>query len=60
MVRDGATRTTAFTHADKPALRPFIREHLGTDIAGRSASPVAFDDVPVPDLASEHASCQSV
>ena len=31
-----------------PALRPFIREHLGTDIARASGSPVAFDDVPVP------------
>ena len=25
--------TTAFTDADKPALRPFVREHLGADIA---------------------------
>ena len=40
--------TTAFTDVDKPALRPFVREHLGTDIARASGSPVAFDDVPVP------------
>jgi alkyldihydroxyacetonephosphate synthase len=40
--------TTAFTDVDKPALRPFIREHLGADIARATGAPVAFDDVPVP------------
>ena len=39
--------TTAFTDTDKPALRPFIREHLGTDIARATAAPAVFTDVPI-------------
>jgi alkyldihydroxyacetonephosphate synthase len=39
--------TTAFTDADKPALRPFIRKHLATDIARATGAPVAFADLPV-------------
>jgi alkyldihydroxyacetonephosphate synthase len=38
----------AFTHSDKPSLRPFIEHHLGVDIARATASPIAFDELPVP------------
>jgi alkyldihydroxyacetonephosphate synthase len=38
-----------FEHADKPALRPFIQQHLGVDVAKASASPVAFGDLDVPE-----------
>jgi alkyldihydroxyacetonephosphate synthase len=37
-----------FTHADKPALRPFILRAVGTDIARAGAAPVAFADLDVP------------
>src|SRR5918997_1938102 len=40
-----------FTHADKPALRPFIQEHLGVDIAREAAGPIPFEDLRVPDSA---------
>ena len=38
-----------FEHADKPALRPFIQQHLGVDVAKASAAPVAFGDLDVPE-----------
>jgi alkyldihydroxyacetonephosphate synthase len=38
-----------FTHADKPALRPFIHQHLGVDIAREAAGPVPFGDLRVPE-----------
>jgi alkyldihydroxyacetonephosphate synthase len=38
-----------FTHADKPALRPFIQQHLDVDIAREASGPVAFGDLRVPD-----------
>ena len=34
--------STAFTDADKPELRPFIRRHLATDIATATGAPVTF------------------
>jgi alkyldihydroxyacetonephosphate synthase len=37
-----------FTHADKPALRPFIQQHLGVDVAREASGPVAFGDLDVP------------
>jgi alkyldihydroxyacetonephosphate synthase len=42
----------AFTHEDKPGLRPFIRRHLDVDLAHDAAPPVAFAelDVPAPSL----------
>jgi len=44
---------TAFTHVDKPSLRPFIVRHLGVDIAHPTSKTVAFGDlrVPAPTLA---------
>ncbi|MDX6726059.1 MAG: alkyldihydroxyacetonephosphate synthase [Baekduia sp.] len=40
----------AFTDADKPALRPFIAEALGIDVARPARAPAALDafDVPEP------------
>jgi len=38
----------AFTHEDKPSLRPFILRHLEVDIATPPTAPVAFSDVTVP------------
>ena len=39
----------AFSHEDKPSLRPFIRRHLDVDIAGPASGPVAFGDLRVPE-----------
>jgi alkyldihydroxyacetonephosphate synthase len=39
----------AFTHTDKPALAPFIKRHLGLDVEGPTARPVAFDDLRIPE-----------
>ena len=44
-----------FTHVDKPALRPFIQEHLGVDVDREGTRPIAFDDLEVPGPAVEHA-----
>src|SRR5215211_4178473 len=46
---------TSFTHRDKPALAPFIKRHLGLDVEGETARPVAFDDlrIPEPSLAGD-------
>ena len=38
-----------FTHADKPALGPFIREVLGLDVARITAPVPSFDSLAVPD-----------
>ena len=38
----------AFTDADKPAMAPFIKEHLGLDVRRSTARPVAFADLDVP------------
>ena len=45
----------SFTHEDKPALRPFIKRHIGLDVADATQRPVAFDelDVPAPTLGAE-------
>ena len=45
----------AFTHEDKPALRAFIKRHLGLDVAGTTSRPVAFEDleIPAPAIGSE-------
>ena len=40
--------STAFTDADKPELRPFIRRHLATDIAEATGAPVTFAALPIP------------
>ena len=37
-----------FTHDDKPAFAPFIREVLGVDVAGPTAVPVRWEDLDVP------------
>jgi alkyldihydroxyacetonephosphate synthase len=39
----------AFTHEDKPSLRPFILRHLEVDIARPASGPVAFADLRVPE-----------
>jgi alkyldihydroxyacetonephosphate synthase len=39
----------AFTHTDKPALAPFIKRHLGLDVEGQTARPVAFHDLSIPE-----------
>jgi alkyldihydroxyacetonephosphate synthase len=39
----------AFTHEDKPALRPFILQHLGVDIGTPAARPVALSALDVPE-----------
>jgi alkyldihydroxyacetonephosphate synthase len=46
---------TSFTHRDKPALAPFIKRHLGLDVEGETARPLAFDDlrIPEPSLAGD-------
>jgi alkyldihydroxyacetonephosphate synthase len=40
---------TSFTHRDKPALAPFIKRHLGLDVEGETARPLAFDDLRIPE-----------
>src|SRR5919112_6627591 len=41
-----------FTHEDKPALAPFLREALGIDVTRAGGSPPSFErlQVPEPDL----------
>jgi alkyldihydroxyacetonephosphate synthase len=39
----------AFTHEDKPALRPFILRHLEVDVARPAGAPIAFGDLRVPE-----------
>jgi alkyldihydroxyacetonephosphate synthase len=39
---------TAFSDRDKPALRPFILQHLRADIGRATGAPLSFADVPVP------------
>jgi alkyldihydroxyacetonephosphate synthase len=38
----------AFTHTDKPALAPFVRERLGIDLDAPASPPPRFDDLDVP------------
>jgi alkyldihydroxyacetonephosphate synthase len=38
-----------FTHADKPALAPFIKRHLGLDVERGATRPVAFEDLSIPE-----------
>jgi alkyldihydroxyacetonephosphate synthase len=42
----------AFSHDDKPGLRPFLQDVLGIDVARPTVAPAAFDalDVPAPEL----------
>jgi alkyldihydroxyacetonephosphate synthase len=40
---------TSFSHRDKPALAPFIKRHLGLDVEGETARPLAFDDLRIPE-----------
>ena len=40
-----------FTHEDKPALAPFIREAIGVDVRHKVAAPLRFDQLQVPDPA---------
>lgn len=39
----------SFTHVDKPAFGPFLREHIGLDVDAPPARTVAFDDLEIPD-----------
>jgi alkyldihydroxyacetonephosphate synthase len=41
----------AFTHADKPALAPFLERALGLDVRAATARPAAFADLDIPDSA---------
>jgi alkyldihydroxyacetonephosphate synthase len=38
----------AFTHEDKPGLRPFIKRHLDVDLAHDASPPVSFGDLRIP------------
>jgi alkyldihydroxyacetonephosphate synthase len=40
-----------FTHEDKPALGPFIREAIGVDVRSTAAPPLRFDQLEIPDPA---------
>src|SRR5215213_5192921 len=35
----------SFTHADKPALAPFLERAIGLDVHGEPSRPAAFDDI---------------
>ncbi len=39
----------AFTHADKPALGPFLHRHIGVDVEKPSLAPVRFEELDIPD-----------
>jgi alkyldihydroxyacetonephosphate synthase len=39
----------SFTHEDKPALAPFLRQHLAVDVDRASSRPVAFEELEIPD-----------
>ena len=39
----------AFSHDDKPAFRPFLKEHLGVDVERVSEHPPAFGDLDIPE-----------
>jgi alkyldihydroxyacetonephosphate synthase len=39
----------SFTHTDKPALAPFVRERLGVDLDRPAAPPPRFSDLDVPE-----------
>jgi alkyldihydroxyacetonephosphate synthase len=39
----------AFTHEDKPDLRPFIKHHIDLDVEHVVGRRVAFEDLPIPD-----------
>jgi len=39
----------AFTHEDKPSLRPFMLRHLQVDIAQSQSTPIAFEASAVPE-----------
>ncbi|MDQ4129408.1 MAG: FAD-binding oxidoreductase, partial [Actinomycetota bacterium] len=39
----------SFTHEDKPALRPFIKRHIGLDVAAATSRSVAFEDLQIPE-----------
>jgi len=38
-----------FTHADKPALRPFIEEVLGVDVGRPTVAPIRWDELTISD-----------
>ena len=38
-----------FTHEDKPALAPFLRENLGIDVTGAGVAAPPFERLEVPD-----------
>ena len=46
---------TAFSHDDKPAFGPFIKQHLGVDVGQTSTHPTAFEDLEIPDPQLEDA-----
>jgi alkyldihydroxyacetonephosphate synthase len=39
----------AFTHEGKPELAPFLERHLGIDVSRVSSSPIAFEDLDIPE-----------
>jgi alkyldihydroxyacetonephosphate synthase len=41
----------SFTDEDKPALGPFLREHLGLDVKRVTSRPVAFEELRIPEPA---------
>ncbi|HYB31552.1 MAG TPA: FAD-binding oxidoreductase [Solirubrobacteraceae bacterium] len=38
-----------FSHADKPALAPFIEQAIGVDVRVKGAAPVRFDQLHIPE-----------
>jgi alkyldihydroxyacetonephosphate synthase len=38
-----------FTHEDKPALAPFIKQVIGVDVARVTAAPVRFEELKIPE-----------
>jgi alkyldihydroxyacetonephosphate synthase len=39
----------AFTHEDKPAFGPFIKQHLGVDVGRVTEHPIAFAQLDIPE-----------
>ena len=39
----------AFSHDDKPAFAPFLRENLGVDVERTAERPIAFEDLDIPE-----------
>jgi alkyldihydroxyacetonephosphate synthase len=39
----------SFSHEDKPGFRPFLKHHLGVDVAQATTAPAAFEDLVIPE-----------